>query len=153
MKVIPGELVWCLHATHGFPLELSLPILAAKYDAIPAWRELLDAARADGTNLDRLVRRIQEVAGEAYPPEAASHVREKLPLLLSAIRSGVLGVLAALVFACSGPSAPEFRPPSDAYVCQAWPDPEGILCCNMATLSCTWYPPLPSLSRAGADDL
>lgn len=89
MKIVPGAKVWALHATHGFPLELSLPLMAAKYDALPSWLPLLEAAQADGANMERLVRRIAEIAGEAYDPETAKVIRDRLPHLLTAIERGI----------------------------------------------------------------
>jgi len=69
-----------MHATHGFPLELSLPILAGK-GYVPAWDRLLEAARRDGANIARLVSRICSLAGETYGPQGARHIRTWLPLL------------------------------------------------------------------------
>lgn len=80
MKVIDGEIVWRLHATHGFPLELSVPILAAR-GLVPAWDRIVDAAEKDGANIRRLYNRLREVVGESYPPEFARNVRYGLDVM------------------------------------------------------------------------
>jgi len=83
MKVVDGALVWKLHATYGFPLELSLPILADR-GLVPAWDRLLDAAAADGADVARLIRRLDESCGDAYPPDMADFIRAGLQHLLAA---------------------------------------------------------------------
>lgn len=81
MKVIPGNQVWQWHATHGFPLELSLPLLADR-GLVPSWDTLLEAARKDGANVRTLVRRLQAAALDAYGRAAGQIISDRLPLLL-----------------------------------------------------------------------
>lgn len=80
MTVIDGADVWALSATIGLPLEMSLSLLCDK-DCVPSWDRLLEAAQKDGTNMSRLLRRLHEMVGDAYPPDAAAVIRERLGLL------------------------------------------------------------------------
>ncbi len=80
MSLIDGKLVWVAHATHGLPLEISLPILFDE-GIMPTWDTLLGAAQQDGANIERLVSRLVVIAGDVYPPEVNDVVRQKLPLL------------------------------------------------------------------------
>jgi alanyl-tRNA synthetase len=75
MMLIDGADVWGLHATYGFPLELSLPILADR-GYIPTWDKLFAAAEADGANPERLLRRVYEIVGDAYDSETATAIRD-----------------------------------------------------------------------------
>lgn len=79
-RLIDGAEVWKLHATYGFPLEMSLPILADR-SYIPTWDSLLLAADKDGADLPRLCRRLHDAVGDAYPAETALHIREGLDRL------------------------------------------------------------------------
>ncbi len=80
MTVIDGARLWALHATHGFPLEFSVP-MAGDHDAVPDWLGLLRAARKDGANIPALIRRLDAVVGDAYAPPIAEAIRERLSLL------------------------------------------------------------------------
>lgn len=75
--VIDGAEVWKLHATFGFPLELSLPLLADR-GYVPAWDRLLGAAGADGANVPRLLRQLHEIVGDAWPVGVATEIRARL---------------------------------------------------------------------------
>lgn len=77
-SLVSGKAVWDLHATHGYPLEMSLADLADRR-AVPEWDQLLLAAKADGTNIPRLLRRLDDAVADAYPPEIASVIRRRLP--------------------------------------------------------------------------
>lgn len=78
--LVDGAEVWKLHATHGLPLEISIPMLA---DAghIPTWDRLVEAAERDGTNRERLMRRLHDIVGDAFDVGTAAAIREALPLL------------------------------------------------------------------------
>ncbi len=52
---IDGQRVWEWHATHGVPVEFTIPELA-KRGYIPTWYKLLIAAMYDGVNIPRLIR-------------------------------------------------------------------------------------------------
>jgi hypothetical protein len=65
VQVVSGEEIWRLKATHGLPLDFALMELA-RHDAVPAWDQLLAAARRDGTNMPRLVRELSFSVREAY---------------------------------------------------------------------------------------
>ena len=77
MRLVRGEVVWRLHATHGFPLELSIPLLADR-GLCPTWFDLLAAAERDGAKRSALVRRIMDIVGDAFDPETAHAIRTKL---------------------------------------------------------------------------
>jgi alanyl-tRNA synthetase len=80
-SLIDGEKVWYLHATHGFVVELSLPLLADR-GFIPTWDRILDAAESDGVNIRRLVERLKIAAEDAYEPRVSRRVKKGLDLLL-----------------------------------------------------------------------
>lgn len=80
MKVVSGAEVWRWHATHGVPLEISLPMLADK-GLVPTWDALLDSARKDGANEKTLIRRLQSAALDAYGRDDGSVISERLALL------------------------------------------------------------------------
>lgn len=80
MKIIDGTQLWALHATHGFPLEVSVPMVG-DHDAVPDWLGLFRAARRDGVNVPALVRRLDAIVGDAYPPPIATAIRERLALM------------------------------------------------------------------------
>ena len=84
MMLIDGAALWRLHAQDGFPLEMSLPELAAR-GAVPTWDALLRAAEADGANLSRLATRLHEVIGDAWPPDVAAEIRRRLTLLMETL--------------------------------------------------------------------
>jgi len=46
-RVIPGDILFKLKTTHGFPLEMSLE-LVKNDSAVVGWVEFIEAARADG---------------------------------------------------------------------------------------------------------
>ena len=64
-RVVDGKTVWVWHATHGFPLELSLPLLYAE-GRVPSWDRLIAAARADGANVRGLLRRLVDTIRDNY---------------------------------------------------------------------------------------
>lgn len=84
MNLIDGHRIWNLHATHGFPLELSIPELADQ-GYIPTWVPLLKAAERDGTNMERLVEKICSACYDGYKKEVADIIAVRLVLL-----SGIL---------------------------------------------------------------
>ncbi len=69
-----------MHGTHGFVLDICLVELANK-GFIPTWDTLLIAADKDGTNIPRLVKRICQIAEDAYPKEVCDIIKDKLPKL------------------------------------------------------------------------
>lgn len=77
-RFVDGALVWKLHATYGFPLELSVPFLWDR-GFMPTWKELIDAAERDGMKTIR--DRLSAVFGDAYPPDMAREMRERLARL------------------------------------------------------------------------
>ena len=82
MELIDGEQVWAWHATYGFPLEMSLTILAER-GFVPTWDRLLESAKKDGTNLPRLIDRIIAAAYDAYGEDVGGIISVKLPKLLA----------------------------------------------------------------------
>lgn len=74
---IDGKTVWEIHATHGFPLELSIPELANRGFMV-TWLELLIAAQKDGANIKTLIPRLISCAEDAYPPHDSAPIRERL---------------------------------------------------------------------------
>jgi len=80
MVLIDGAEVWKLHATHGFPLDFSIPLIADREGMI-TWDRLIAAATRDGVNVARLLRQLQDIVGDAYPPSVAEEIRRRLPLL------------------------------------------------------------------------
>jgi alanyl-tRNA synthetase len=80
MNILDGKVIWSLHATHGFPLEISIPMIADK-GFVPSWDRLLNAAKKDGTNIDRLVGRLQDIARDAYAEPTSNIIAERLPKL------------------------------------------------------------------------
>jgi len=81
VKCIPGTEVWRWHATHGVPLEISLPMLADR-GLVPTWDTLLDSARKDGANAKTLVRRLQSAVQDAYGKEVGREIANRLPSLI-----------------------------------------------------------------------
>lgn len=79
--LIDGAEVWKMHATHGIAIETTIPELAEK-GYVPTWDKLLNAAMQDGTDIPQLVRRLQGIAVDSYPPKFAKVVQEKLPWLI-----------------------------------------------------------------------
>ena len=79
--LVDGARIWELHATHGFPLEMSIPMLADR-GYVPTWDRLFAAAERDGANRDRLKRRIHETMGDAYDAETATEMRCRLTRLV-----------------------------------------------------------------------
>jgi hypothetical protein len=84
MKCVPGNEVWKWHATHGFPLEMSLPLLAER-GYVPTWDTLWEGAMKDGANPQTLLRRLQAAAMDAYGREVGQLISDRLPLLVSAL--------------------------------------------------------------------
>lgn len=80
-KLIDGEEVWRWHATHGIPLEFTIPEIA-KLGFVPVWDKLLLAAMKDGANIPKLIRRLQGIAIDSYPHDFAKVVQKKLPWLI-----------------------------------------------------------------------
>ena len=72
-----GGTIWMMHATHGFPLELSIPMLADR-DQVPDWVGLIRAALRDGVNLPGLLRRLDAVVGDSYEATTAAAIRQRL---------------------------------------------------------------------------
>ena len=77
-ELIRGDVVWKMHGTHGFVIDVCLVELA-KRGFIPTWDTLLKAAEKDGTNIPRLVQRICQTAEDAYPKRVADVIKEWLP--------------------------------------------------------------------------
>lgn len=77
MTLVDGAAIWTLHATHGFPVDLSIPMLASE-DCVPTWVPLLEAARRDGADMERLVTRLCEAVSDGYPPDIAAVIVRKL---------------------------------------------------------------------------
>jgi hypothetical protein len=71
-----------MHATHGLPLEVLLPLLADR-GVFPTWDALFRAALADGANLERLHRQIDQAIGDAWAPATAQVIRARLALLVT----------------------------------------------------------------------
>ena len=76
MKLIDGAKIWELHATHGFPIEFSIPLLAER-GYCPTWVELVRTALKDGVNLPRLLDRLDSVIGDSYAPGVAAEIRAR----------------------------------------------------------------------------
>lgn len=77
MRVIDGAEVWSLHATHGFPIDVSIPMLADR-GYVPAWTQLLAAAEQDGANMPRLIDRLIMAVRDGYEPAVARVIAERL---------------------------------------------------------------------------
>ena len=79
--LVDGAVVWQLHATHGLPLDVSIPILLARGDVL-TWEPLLRAARADGADpvavLDRCAAAVRDshMNPDDYVPRFAA-LRER----------------------------------------------------------------------------
>ena len=80
MRLVSGAEVWRWHATHGVPLEISLPMLADR-GLVPTWDTLLDYAHKDGANEKTLIRRLQSAAQDAYGKDVGRVISERLSLL------------------------------------------------------------------------
>lgn len=82
-QLISGANVWQLHATHGFPLEISIPMLIDQRQQIPIWTELFDVAAKDGTSMRRLIDRVELLLGDCVTltPEQRQYMRERFDLL------------------------------------------------------------------------
>jgi hypothetical protein len=80
MNTIGGDIVWRMKATHGLPLDFILARLA-KEELIPTWDQLFAAAKADGTNLQKLSRELQFFVRETYPKHIADEINRRLPLM------------------------------------------------------------------------
>ena len=80
MKLIDGKVIWELHATHGFALELSLPLI---FDAgfYPTWYELLSEAQKDGTNVPKLIARLKEIVSDTLPIDDVEKIHAGLDKL------------------------------------------------------------------------
>ena len=76
MRLIDGAKIWELHATHGFPIEFSIPLLAER-GYCPTWVELVREALKDGVNLPRLLGRLDSVIGDSYTPDVANEIRTR----------------------------------------------------------------------------
>lgn len=74
---LSGRQVWSWHATHGVPIELSIPLLADR-GVMVTWQELLTAANEDGANWLTLIPRLQGVVTDAYAGEVASVINNRL---------------------------------------------------------------------------
>ena len=75
---VPGDQLWALHATHGLPLEVALPLLADR-GYVVSWLDLLAAAERDGANRPRLIRRLRDIITDSYEPDFAREVLARLP--------------------------------------------------------------------------
>ena len=84
MKPISGALVWTLHATHGLPFEISIPMLAER-GLVPTWHDVLCAASKDGCQWTVLIPRLQDAAMDSYPQDYARVVCERLQAILDSI--------------------------------------------------------------------
>jgi hypothetical protein len=85
MRIIDGELVWSMKATHGVPLDFVLQQLAAA-DTVPAWDGLFSAALRDGANLDKLVRELNFFVREAYRADIAEQINARMPMVPAYVR-------------------------------------------------------------------
>jgi hypothetical protein len=83
-EFIDGKVVWDLHATHGLPIEFSIPIIALR-GQVPTWESFFRAAKTDGANLRRLADRVAMAVKDSYPRDFALEVEKRLPLLLDYI--------------------------------------------------------------------
>lgn len=81
---VDGAFLWRMHAQEGFPLELSLPILAGR-GQLPTWEPLMRAAIADGMRPERIAARLDAIVGEMFPPAEAGLVRQRLSLLAARV--------------------------------------------------------------------
>ena len=72
-----GDRIWNMHGTHGVTLDICLVELANK-GYIPTWDTLMKAAKKDGTNVERLKKRICQISEDAYPKRVADVIKEKL---------------------------------------------------------------------------
>jgi len=84
MTPINGALVWSLHATHGLPLEISIPMLAER-GFVPTWCDILCAAARDGCQWTVLIPRLQDAVADSYPQDYANVVRDRLQIIYDAI--------------------------------------------------------------------
>ena len=77
MKTIDGKLIWKMHATHGLPLEIAIP-MAASMDYMPTWLDILCAASDDGAIWDTLIPRLQDCAMDSYEDSIAKEICRRL---------------------------------------------------------------------------
>jgi hypothetical protein len=81
VELIRGCEVWKWHATHGFPLEVSLPLLAER-GYVPTWDTLWVSAMKDGANPQTLLRRLQAAVMDAYGREVGQLISDRLPIFV-----------------------------------------------------------------------
>ena len=84
-KLIDGGEVWKWHATHGIPVEFTIPELA-KRGFTPTWDKLLTAAMYDGADVPKLIRRLQGIAVDSYSHDFAKVIQMKLPWLIGEMK-------------------------------------------------------------------
>ena len=77
MNLIDGAVIWKIKATHGLPLDFALTRLA-QLDAVPTWDRLIESASRDGADIPKLVRELQFFVKEAYAPEVAHEINNRL---------------------------------------------------------------------------
>ena len=83
-KLIDGKLIWEMHATHGLPIEISIP-LAAQEHLMPTWMELLYAASDDGAKWHLIIPRLKESICDGYEDAEAQEICARLDLILKKV--------------------------------------------------------------------
>ena len=78
MTVFPGDQVWTLKATHGFPIADSFALLADMGMA-PSMVPLIRAALKDRVNPDNLMSELEEAYRTGAAPEVAQYALALYP--------------------------------------------------------------------------
>jgi hypothetical protein len=78
--LINGQTVWDLCGTHGLPLDFVIETLYSK-GTYPTWKELLEAAKRDGSKISRLIERLKIIVADVYSVEDARYCTIGLELL------------------------------------------------------------------------
>ena len=85
-KLIDGKAIWEMHATHGLPIEISIP-MAASMSYMPTWLDILCAASDDGAKWGILIPRLKDCAMDAYESDVAKEICKKLNSILEMSQS------------------------------------------------------------------
>lgn len=87
--IISGYEFWALKATHGLPLDFIMEELFEKA-IYPKWDEVLLAAKADGANLDKLVREFKMHFENICTSETREHMMTHISALLERMKKDEL---------------------------------------------------------------
>jgi hypothetical protein len=77
VNMVDGSAIWRLHATHGVPLDISVPECGRRGIMI-TWLKLLIAADKDGANWTTLIPRLCTAIEDGYPRELSGPICRRL---------------------------------------------------------------------------